>query len=533
MLLRRRSTICLIVRRRPLLRGACVGASLLLVASAGAAGPKRITGKLSRGGYTVIALDSSGKASSIRVRGRSFSIVPPASVVTLHLRGPTGRYAGPVVVGTKGRLAVVGVRAGAKLGTVSVRAGYARVAKKLPKRFLDTRRVARANKGIPIGARVFGRVRVAGVSASAQAPGLDADLDGIPNALDIDDDGDLLLDNFDRSAALRYAQTGDAVHLNSGLVLHMQDTANIHAGPLSAAEVDSVLATWGTLHLRINPGESVELDCGGLPYCSPGGTGRAAYSPGEPEFPECCDSDADGFGTLTAPPGVFPGDFFLRHGATTSEIRTGDVLIERVTTAGVESQFPATLQSVFATVPALAAYSDGQGNAATVSYPAAPPGTPGGGGLGTHGNGFPVTTGVGGEVVVALTFWRPQRGPIPPETAEWTDIGRLTYLASVGCVPELPGPQRCAEKACPQDAFTTTQTGWTPSTLPSYRGGGLSDPAPDASADPANTFTYSLNLSRCLTANGLTWVPGQQYEFNLTGTNESDFAQQKVFFKRQ
>ena len=508
--------------------------SVALASGGRAATPKPITGKLSKAGYTLIALAPSGRATSVRVRSRNFRLVPPTSVVTLHLRAPTGRYAGPVVVGKRGKRAVVGVKAGAKLGTVKVHGSYGRVTKRLPKKHLNARQYARTRKGIPIGAGVYGFVSVSGVppSSSQAPPGVDRDLDGVPNALDIDDDGDLRLDNFDQPSGPAAPQQ-ETFPLNSALVLHMADTANVHAGPLSAAEVDAVLATWGTLLLRMKSGDSVELDCGGLPYCSPGGTGRLGFSPGEPEFPECCDSDADGYGTLTAPPGVFATDFFLHHGATTAQVRTGDVLIQRVTTGGVETQFPATLQSVFATVPALAAYNDGQGNTATLSYPVAPPGSPGGGGPGTFGNGLPVKAGGNGNVVVALTFWRPQRGPIPPETAEWVDIGRLTYEAAIGCVPELPEPQRCAQKVCPQDAFSTTEPGWTPSTLPSFRGGGLTDPAADSPANPANTFTYSLNLTRCLAANGLGWTPGQQYEVNLTGTNQADFAQQKVFFKLQ
>jgi hypothetical protein len=49
-------------------------------------------------------------------------------------------------------LAVVGVKRGAKLGTIRVRNGYARVAKRVPKKYLDLRRLARARKGVPIGA---------------------------------------------------------------------------------------------------------------------------------------------------------------------------------------------------------------------------------------------------------------------------------------------------------------------------------------------------------------------------------------------
>jgi hypothetical protein len=60
---------------------------------------------------------------------------------------PDGKYAGPVVVGRKGAYAILGARAGARLGRVKIdaRRGYARL--------------ARTRHGVPLGA------------ADAQAPG--------------------------------------------------------------------------------------------------------------------------------------------------------------------------------------------------------------------------------------------------------------------------------------------------------------------------------------------------------------------------
>src|SRR5215211_824897 len=101
-------------------------AAALVVAfspSAGAA-PRALSGKLSKKGYTVIALATNGRARTTVARPR-FKLVPPGSRVTLHLRGRDGHYAGPVVVGRAGKRSIVGVKAGAKLGRVRVRNGYA------------------------------------------------------------------------------------------------------------------------------------------------------------------------------------------------------------------------------------------------------------------------------------------------------------------------------------------------------------------------------------------------------------------------
>ena len=62
---------------------------------------------------------------------------------------------------------------------------------------------ADAQGGAPPGAGRFGLVRAAAVGAAG--PGRDQDLDGIPGAFDVDDNGNLVLDNVDRTARTRQA----------------------------------------------------------------------------------------------------------------------------------------------------------------------------------------------------------------------------------------------------------------------------------------------------------------------------------------
>src|SRR5437867_3990827 len=135
----------------------------LVTAPLAEAAKKPITGKLSKPGYTVIALAANGKASSARAKPRKFKLRRPAKRVTLHLRAKDGTYAGPIVVAKKkkGKSAILGVKAGAKLGKVKVKRGkgFAKVKRKPPKKFVDAKRKARAKKGVPIGAGKFGRVR--------------------------------------------------------------------------------------------------------------------------------------------------------------------------------------------------------------------------------------------------------------------------------------------------------------------------------------------------------------------------------------
>jgi hypothetical protein len=396
--------------------GASIVGTLLLavIAASGpaAAAPKPISGKLSKRGYTVIALGPTGQKAVLASRGR-FRLRPPAAGgapgqgVSLHLRAPNGAYAGPIVVGRKkkGRRAIVGVRAGAKLGRIKVRRGYATVSRRLRKKWVDRSRLARARRGVPIGARVFGRVRAQ--PPRKAIPG-DSDFDGVPDPLDIDDDGDLILDDLDRPTAARATQQVlDNPMLHTSLELSLTETVNANAGSTDQQIEQTPFSSVAEIRLSalfigFPPAASTELDCGkknqGLSYCRPGGSGRIFRNPpptpsGE-EFPECCDSDGDGFGTLVPAGPIERAAMALVHGASTADIKTGDVLIKRINDAnGVEiASFSNTLQYVFATVPALVSYNDDARNTGAVSYPVAagapPPGPPGGPGTGR--NPFPV-----------------------------------------------------------------------------------------------------------------------------------------------
>ncbi|MGH3432983.1 MAG: hypothetical protein ACRDQB_09130 [Thermocrispum sp.] len=527
-----------------------MAAALLAASAAASAAPKRISGNLCKSGYTVVALAANGKARSVRVRRHRFSLRAPAKSVTLHLRSRNGRYAGPIVVRRerRGRRVVVGVRAGARLGRVRVRRGYA-TSRRLGRKWIDRRWAARARRGVPIGnGRNVGRVRSRG--RGGRGLGRDRDLDGVPNLLDIDDDGDRILDRLERptSASASQSEVTNEFLFKSNLPLELHETANANAAGLTPAQMDAALSGFGELHLNILPGDSAVLDCGspqsradprlgGLVYCTRGGSGKLMTDvPGDPfrGFPDpCCDPDNDGLGSMTpSSPDRAPGAgnlvMFLRHGATSAQIGTGDLLIQRVTRGGLVSDFPGTVQFIFASVPALVSYSDGQGNSATVNYPVTGP-NPGPGGPGTRGNGFPVSAAPGGDVVVTLTFWRPQRGPIPPETAAWIDMGGLNYTVQ-GAIAEVGG--------CPQGAFSESD----PKLRPLERAdvhpndyAGVKDLAADQPANPANTFTYRLNLTRCLAAHGRSFNPGETsaFAFAALPTGGGDGAEQIVSFRRE
>jgi hypothetical protein len=525
-----------------------------------AAAPKPISGKLDRPGYTVLALAADGSATAVEAKRGKFKLRPPANRVSLHLRAPSGTYAGPVVAAStsRGRRAIVGIRAGARLARVKVRAGYAKLAKKLSKRSIDAGQKARARKGVPIGARRFGRVRSR--LPKRPVPG-DADVDGIPDPLDIDDDGDLILDDLDPRK--RDRPTAEASQVIDNAVttpfLHFFLFQSVHANPrlagdpstpaFSDQQIDEALVGRGpplgpglTLSMGIPfGGSSTELDCGrdnpgtpeleGLSYCRPGGTGIAAFAPqSNKEFPECCDPDGDGFGTMVSPPNVPPGAgaaMEINPGATSVDMKTGQQLIKRINDAnGVEiGSVTTTLQSVVATVPALASYRDTTMAAPTaVPYPSA-------------GGELPISASSGQDLVMTLSVWRPQRrrivnDPAPQGEASgtWIDIGGLFYGVKVdGTGSPGPGGQ------CPQSAFSEDDPNLAPPLSP-LAGGGLIDTVVDPvdrPASPANTLTFTVNLSQC---DPVPWQVGQTRFVSIgvsTPTGGPAFASQAVPFKRQ
>jgi hypothetical protein len=328
------------------------------------------------------------------------------------------------------------------------------------------------------------------------------------------------------------------------LGLGLPETVNADAVTVTDADIDRILSFYQTLGLQILPG-SPELDCGGAPdpnnpqgwigglsYCTMGGTGnKIRPAPNVPwlPFPECCDTDGDGLGTLPDNEAT-PGWFFLRTGATSSQIGTGDVLIQRTTSGGVETESATMMPFTFATVPALVSYDDGQGDSATIQYSA--PST----NHYTLNDPYLVRADPNGHVVMDLTFWRPQRRPIPPEPGAWTDIGKLSYAVSF---QQVGGQDTSLIRThCPTTAFSETDPNLVVQAVPEIAAGGVGDLAVDQPADPTHTLRFTLDVTDCLAAHGLSWHPGEtawlrlgSYEDGISSTNTT--ASTLVVFEQQ
>ena len=409
---------------------------------------------------------------------------------------------------------------------------------------------------MPIGAGVFGWVRS---KPPKRPPKGDRDFDGIPDRLDIDDDGDRVLDKVDRSGLRRGRSSAvtaeDPLGLATGLGAGLVETPNVHAGASDAA-IDQASRDLGYILMNIPFGvAAVELDCGarvpaGLSYCAPGGTARLDSGKA---FPDCCDTDGDGFGTMD-PTEVVPGDyqnFGFDHRSTSTQITTGKWLFHHVTKSGDESQCPSDtdpdcvsysslMQFAFTTTPALKSFDDGPGGRVPIPYPVDFNG-PGD----TANNPLPVSARSGGDVILDLTLWRPQRRPTSDAecgnvpgcaVTDWLDMGGLVHFATGGR-GEGGDPA-----VCPKDgAYSDPSAGLQAFELEAGESGGFLDTTGARAADPANTLSYRLNLTKCLATKGISFGVNQTRAFafqaspptdpasGLTGT---DTASQNVYFRR-
>jgi len=346
----------------------------------------------------------------------------------------------------------------------------------------------------------------------------------------------------------------------SAMFLDMSSTVNVDAVGVTQAQIDATLqANLNLKLLNIPAGSLVELNCNGLSFCSQGGTGKAQLEGIQPgvavvaggygtvPFPAGSLDSATGLGEIVGPavpPGLLGTDangrhvFSLNPNATTAQIGSGDVISETATDSnGVTTQTPTTLDFVFTTVPAITAYSDSAGDAGTISYPDTT-------GLGTQNNPLKVKAGANGDVVATFTVLRPQRpGVAGAGESTFMDIGHLGYELDYATAP-VPGSTTVGSTLspqCPTSSYSnpsstlTASAGTTGGFGPPPGSDWLVDSAADAPANPANTMSFSIDLTACLASKGVTSFPvGQPVTFDLSANSQSslDHANQTFVVQR-
>ena len=514
-------------------------------------------------GTRVVAL-SDGATLANTGSGQSFAYAAPSgSRVRLVVQDTTsGKVVGPLVGAVKNRgelltlkqakaggvlkrggTSVVGFKAtGARtvnLGAVKAitRAGSSSyyLSRLLGKRNLVSSATAGVERtGLLTTAGTFGLLNAAARSrVRATADDDDTDGDGMPDLVDIDDNNDGVLDSYQASAN-DVASNPESAQLFSNLKVNIESSLNVSADPnITQDQINLLVKDHLTLAIPVTGDGTTttsELDCTGLSYCSPGAS--AVPLQGAGSFPDAFDSDADGFGTITR---GSTGDFQLRPNVNADAIGAGDLLTEIVTGPGsAEERYTRVVNFVFNTTPALKTLSviDGSdvpytNSPYTVSYPvgASSPGT----------NQACFRAPPTGTVKLAITAWRPQRPGIDAAgEAAFVDIGRSFVTIDIPNAPCVStGFQGCSSGSigpgnCTASAYATSDPNLT--TDPN----GLLDQASDADADAANTFSFTIDLTACLTAEAFTWNSGEALSVDLQLRNSvGDNAAQKFCVVRE
>ena len=179
----------------------------------------------------------------------------------------------------------------------------------------------------------------------------------------------------------------------------------------------------------------------------------------------------------------------------------------------------------FDTVPAIDTWSDGAGHGGTLTYPASNGGTlPNGGPTcagaspGTPCNPLQVAADSSGNVMLTLTWWRPQRkGIAGAGEAAFMDIGHLAYSLNFINMSNNGKPG----VSCPATTITTSDPDLTVTQAPLSTSGAnnaLIDKAPDRSAAVPNTLTATVNLTQCFADAGQTFPVGTTINFQITAS---------------
>lgn len=358
----------------------------------------------------------------------------------------------------------------------------------------------------------------------------DQDRDGLIDLLDVDADGDGVLNAYDSDDGLTGGEISTGIskfRVFSNLKKGIEDSINKYTSDVTADTLN-LAASGVTLAMEVAGGNAntTELDCLGLNYCSTGGTGRYNNQP----FPDNFDTDSDGAGQMTI---GTTGDFQLMTNASgTAAINGGDTFVEMVTDAdSAVTEVPGMLNFVFRTQPAAVSVALGRGvdtpETTTFTYPATS------GMLGTPSN--PVVAPADWDGKVTVVAYRPQRpGLEAAGEGEFVDMGNSLITIDIpndacagdGCSIAAQGPGNCrAESYSTTDVNLTTD----PNGLRDVRG----DVDTDTSTPDTAKLTFTVDLQACLDSQWGTWTSGEALSIDLQfRSDDGDNAAQKFYISK-
>ncbi len=506
------------MNRRITIPAASISLLALFALSAGnafAAASVRVEIKVSgadASGGSLLAISSTGKAVRTKLGSKTVSLnVPKATIsgTTLQLVSKSGRFLGPVVLasasGGKKAYLTLGKGAGAnsslKLGTATVKNGYAALSKPLATKSLLTSSYATAVKGAPTGSGRLGLQKSSKTASAAQGSGsgsnipagTDPDHDGLTSNIDVDDNGNGILDNQDS------AQRPTSAGLFATLNLRPGDAGtNLNATGVTEAQIDANVSganTFGFIFYfgggDLTAATGAYVDCGALSYCN-SDTGTAVVgglSESSPSVPRGelwrnwrPDGNPQGNGLeKITNNGQNAWAAGLQPRATTAQMAPGDLLNVVFRGAGGDVVTPVALPSYPVTVPAIKTVTSGGVATTILNGNSASPGS-------SASSAIPVSP--AGDL--AFDYWRPQRrGIAGTGEGALVDMGHLHYTITIGGLRTAGGNEVRAsqEFSCNADGQPVSPEGDF---------FGPADPTGDAAPNAANTRTYSTNLRSCL-----------------------------------
>lgn len=483
----------------------------------------KVTGKIQgAAGKTVLLVADTGRvlgSQSISRASQSLSIT--SSVKSTNLSGATlqlvttsgGDYYGPVVLGWKSKTQVYtkfGTKTSGKgkikVGTIKVSAataaqGYGKVTKKLS---LAKKTIVSATNYKPVGVGTYGKAAGGATAAlrgitSVNAADLDirnvvaevekfdggdADADGLPNAFDVNDDGDALLDAADSNSPAPNTGANCVAGASFNIFTNFKSTSTSFQGNINSYGSGGFAANTSTISNALSSTLSIVMQpiasvCGSAVTKSEfKGVGSLPYAPSD--YVDITGKAGTDY-QWTVGNGQIGGQAVTGLSAFTftspSQISGQDVLMQRVTTAdGNQYEFAGTMGFVFVSHPLPLQYSTDDGSSWTDFIT---------GGAANYGTSNKVPLSVGTKLSVKIAV--PQRLGIDGEGVDFMDLGGLSYMPDIpnGFGGSPNGPGRC-------DSATVSDTA-----------------ADSAVASSARTVTIAFVLGDCFTSKGKSWSTGE------------------------
>ena len=477
-------------------------ALLVAVPAAAAAKPLTLKGKVQgkgTAGARVVALAKNGASVSAPLASNRFTLKIPASMprkgISLSLISKKGTYLGPIVLATKKKAKRATRQTGGTgyetlsngaggtldMGAIAFTGGAGTPQLPLPTSAVDTGAgVPIDGQGQPSGAGENGLVKT-GKSGNDGAFGADPDKDGIPNAFDQDQNGNLVLNQQDQKTVTAVGAIADHPWIFSSLFVPFADAIK---GDASFAQTvqQNLAISFGYSTPNRAQYSSMSVDCLGIAWCAAAtvktgdytDVNGTPYGRGTP-WPLVAGSTTEhviGIRGNNPAPGGGGFDIALLPNSAPSALVVGQSFAFHAVAGGTDTVTMLALGPYFSAPPVPTKIG------ATEITPATSTTTP-----------LPNT-----GTKVDITILRPLRPPVPgAETGTAISMGNLQYGVDV----YIPGAG-ASPAFCPFAAFSNLS-----STLSQYQStmaftsSPLADSAADAAPSDARTISFTVDLAQC------------------------------------